>query len=153
MEYRRLQGRLDMVTFWKDVAARAPHHSRASWMKYYRRHKHELAPTVGAAPLPPPPEKKFRYGRADDVLLAKFLVNKPDGTSDQMYQEFARSHPSHPWKGWQEHARIHKAAIEHLITRLKRGEDIDPPEAGLVPAGTAGPNGDIPVTGLVDLGP
>jgi len=34
-------------------------------------------------------------------------------------------HPHHPWKGWQEHHRIHKAKIDHLIMRLENGENID----------------------------
>jgi hypothetical protein len=33
--------------------------------------------------------------------------------------------PHHPWKGWQEHHRIHKTEIEHLIDRIKQGVDID----------------------------
>lgn len=79
-----------MVAFWKDVAERAPHHSRASWMKYYRRHKHELNRIEGDEPLPLPPNKKMRYGRNDDVLLAQFFANKPAGTSDKIFQEFAK---------------------------------------------------------------
>ncbi|KAI0949447.1 hypothetical protein AcW1_009058 [Taiwanofungus camphoratus] len=92
LEYRnRTQaGKVDMVTFWKDVAAKAPHHSRASWMKFYRRHKHELHHTEGDAPLPTPPEKKMRYSRTDDVLLAKYFLNKPEGTSDKIFQAFGR---------------------------------------------------------------
>src|SRR5712664_2701060 len=69
----------------------APHHSRASWMKFYRRHKHELNHTENDDPLPQAPEKKMRYSRADDVLLAKFFFNKPDGTSDKIFQAFGRS--------------------------------------------------------------
>lgn len=34
-------------------------------------------------------------------------------------------YPHHPWKGWQEHHRIHKAKIDHLIEQLARGENID----------------------------
>jgi hypothetical protein len=68
----------------------APHHSRASWMKFYRRHKHELNHTENDDPLPQAPEKKMRYSRADDVLLAKFFFNKPDGTSDKIFQAFGR---------------------------------------------------------------
>ncbi|PCH43721.1 hypothetical protein WOLCODRAFT_138547 [Wolfiporia cocos MD-104 SS10] len=127
LEYRnRTQGgKVDMVLFWKEVAAKAPHHSRASWMKFYRRHKHELHHTDADAPLPAPPEKKMRYSRADDVLLAKFFFRKPEGTSDRVFQEFGRLNPHHPWKGWQEHHRIHKAKIDHLIQRLANGENID----------------------------
>ncbi|KAI0793243.1 hypothetical protein C8Q75DRAFT_797370 [Abortiporus biennis] len=127
LEYRtRIQGgKVDMVAFWKDVAAKAPHHSRASWMKFYRRHKHELHHADGDDPLPAPPEKKMRYSRADDVLLAKHFINKPEGTSDKVFQAFARIHPHHPWKGWQEHHRIHKAKIDHLISQLSNGEHID----------------------------
>ncbi|CCM00419.1 uncharacterized protein FIBRA_02449 [Fibroporia radiculosa] len=127
LEYRnRTQGvKMDMVIFWKDVAAKAPHHSRASWMKFYRRHKHELNHNEGDAPLPAPPEKKMRYSRMDDVLLAKFFLHKPEGTSDKVFQQFGRLHPHHPWKGWQEHHRIHKSKIDHLIQRLANGENID----------------------------
>jgi len=64
-------------------------------------------------------------GRDDDILLAKWLVNKPTMTSDKMFQEFARLHPHHPWKGWQEHHRIHKQKIEYLMQRIQRGENID----------------------------
>ncbi len=112
-------------------------------MKFYRRHKHELHHTPGDEPLPAPPEKKMRYSRQDDVLLAKHFINKPEGTSDKIFQNFARlvgvyyltlvfglSHvydqnPHHPWKGWQEHHRIHKAKIDHLMQRLSQGENID----------------------------
>lgn len=34
-------------------------------------------------------------------------------------------YPHHPWKGWQEHHRIHKTKIDHLIEQLGRGENID----------------------------
>ncbi|EIW63080.1 uncharacterized protein TRAVEDRAFT_69226 [Trametes versicolor FP-101664 SS1] len=127
LEYRSRQhdGKLDMVVFWKDVAIKAPHHSRASWMKFYRRHKHELHHTAGDEPLPAPPEKKMRYSRQDDVLLAKHFITKPEGTSDKIFQNFARLNPHHPWKGWQEHHRIHKAKIDHLMQRLSQGENID----------------------------
>jgi hypothetical protein len=149
-----------MVAFWKEIAQKvsgpcyqaitssdvitqAPHHSRASWMKFYRRHKHELNHTENDDPLPQAPEKKMRYSRADDVLLAKFFFNKPDGTSDKIFQAFGRlvsvprlcctliaqslklQHPHHPWKGWQEHHRIHKQKIDHLIQRLGEGHFID----------------------------
>ncbi|KAJ4497204.1 hypothetical protein C8R41DRAFT_823635 [Lentinula lateritia] len=125
MQYRKSEGSLDMVAFWKDVATKAPHHSRASWMKFWRRHKHELQHSQNDDPLPVPPDKKLRYSRSDDVLLAKHFCNKPDGTSDKIFQAFAREHPHHPWKGWQEHHRIHKAKIDHFIERLKNGENID----------------------------
>ncbi|KAH8978166.1 hypothetical protein EDB86DRAFT_3090974 [Lactarius hatsudake] len=125
---KRSQGKLDMVAFWKDIAQKAPHHSRASWMKFYRRHKHELNHTENDDPLPQAPEKKMRYSRADDVLLAKFFFNKPDGTSDKIFQAFGRLHPHHPWKGWQEHHRIHKQKIDHLIQRLNQGHFIDEPD-------------------------
>ncbi|KAH9045110.1 hypothetical protein EDB84DRAFT_1469237 [Lactarius hengduanensis] len=123
---RRSQGKLDMVAFWKDIAQKAPHHSRASWMKFYRRHKHELNHTENDDPLPQAPEKKMRYSRADDVLLAKFFFNKPDGTSDKIFKPL--DHPHHPWKGWQEHHRIHKQKIDHLIQRLNQGHFIDEPD-------------------------
>jgi len=125
MEYRKSQGALDMVAFWKDVAVKAPHHSRASWMKFWRRHKHELNRTEGDEPLPAPPDKKMRYSKEDDILLAKYFFNKPDGTSDKIFQAFGRLHPHHPWKGWQEHHRIHKSKIEHLIELLAAGESLD----------------------------
>ncbi|TFK44202.1 hypothetical protein BDQ12DRAFT_620089 [Crucibulum laeve] len=128
LEYRKStspQGKVDMVTFWKDVASKAPHHSRASWMKFWRRHKHELERTEGDEPLPLPPDKKMRYSSGDDILLAKYFFNKPTGTSDKIFQAFARQYPHHPWKGWQEHHRIHKAKIDHLIILLGRGESID----------------------------
>jgi len=124
MEYRKSQGRLDMVAFWKDVAIKAPHHSRASWMKYWRRHKHEFSRDETADPLPQAPEKKMRYSREDDILLAKYFYEKPEGTSDKIFQAFGRQHPHHPWKGWQEHHRIHKAKIDHFIQMLANGEDI-----------------------------
>jgi hypothetical protein len=79
-----------MVQFWKDVAAKAPHHSRASWMKYWRRHKHELIRTDDEELPPPPPDKKMRYSREDDILLAKFFYEKREGTSDKLFQVFAR---------------------------------------------------------------
>ncbi|KAI0268626.1 hypothetical protein BC834DRAFT_968089 [Gloeopeniophorella convolvens] len=122
---KKSQGKLDMVAFWKEIAQKAPHHSRASWMKFYRRHKHELNHTENDDPLPQAPEKKMRYSRADDVLLAKYFFNKPDGTSDKIFQAFGRLHPHHPWKGWQEHHRIHKQKIDHLIQRLSEGHYID----------------------------
>lgn len=129
LAYRKAQGRLDMVAFWKDVAAKAPHHSRASWMKFWRRHKHELEYAEGQGPeedpLPVPPEKKMRYSKEDDVLLAQYFANKPEGTSDKVFQHFAKLHPHHPWKGWQEHHRIHKAKIDHMIKRIHNGQ---PPE-------------------------
>ncbi|PFH53726.1 hypothetical protein AMATHDRAFT_54172 [Amanita thiersii Skay4041] len=127
MEYRKSQGRLDMVAFWKDVASKAPHHSRASWMKFWRRHKHELNRSENDEPLPQPPDKKMRYSREDDVLLARFFLNKPEGTSDKIFQQFGRVHPHHPWKGWQEHHRIHKAKIDHLIELLANGQNVDDP--------------------------
>ncbi|EIM81077.1 uncharacterized protein STEHIDRAFT_172112 [Stereum hirsutum FP-91666 SS1] len=128
LEWRRVQGKSDMVTFWKEIAQKAPHHSRASWMKFYRRHKHELNHTEEDEPLPLPPEKKMRYSRSDDILLARFFLNKPDGTSDKIFQGFARDHPHHPWKGWQEHHRIHKAKVDHLIQKLAAGEVLDETE-------------------------
>jgi len=94
-------------------------------MKYYRRHKHELNRLEGDEPLPAPPAKKMRYGRNDDILLAQYFANKPEGTSDKIFQTFARIYPHHPWKGWQEHHRIHKAKIDHLIQRINQGEQIE----------------------------
>lgn len=66
-------------------------------MKFYRRHKHELHHTETDAPLPPPPEKKMRYSKGDDVLLAKYFFKKPEGTSDRIFQEFARTVCSARW--------------------------------------------------------
>lgn len=125
MDYRKSQGKFDMVAFWKEVAAKAPHHSRASWMKYWRRHKHELNRSEGDDPLPDPPDKKMRYSREDDSLLAKYFLTKPEGTSDKVFQQFGRLYPHHPWKGWQEHHRIHKAKIEHLMQLIATGQDIN----------------------------
>ncbi|KAJ7045479.1 hypothetical protein C8F04DRAFT_1064928 [Mycena alexandri] len=130
MQYRRSQGKLDMVAFWKDVATKAPHHSRASWMKFWRRHKHELERTDADAPLPQPPDKKMRYSRGDDILLAKHFYNKVEGKSDQIFQAFGRMYPHHPWKGWQEHHRIHKAKIDHFIERIANGETLEDEETG-----------------------
>ncbi|CAA7260587.1 unnamed protein product [Cyclocybe aegerita] len=125
MNYRKSQGTLDMVAFWKDVAAKAPHHSRASWMKFWRRHKHEMERSEADEPLPAHPDKKMRYSKDDDILLAKHFYHKPDGTSDKIFQAFARQHSHHPWKGWQEHYRIHKAKIEHLMQLIANGENLD----------------------------
>ncbi|ELU41904.1 hypothetical protein AG1IA_04066 [Rhizoctonia solani AG-1 IA] len=112
LHYRRRKNpELDMVQFWKDVA---PHHSRASWMKYWRRHKHELEadpsmaanqppttsfshPSTSAAasastsapdqPLPQgPPQKRKRYDNEDDLLLARYFATGPQGTSDAIFQ-------------------------------------------------------------------
>ena len=59
-------------------------------MKFYRRHKHELYHDVDDAPLPRPPEKKMRYSKGDDILLAKYFSSRREGTSDKIFQEFAR---------------------------------------------------------------
>ena len=59
-------------------------------MKFYRRHKHELHHEEGDDPLPAPPEKKMRYSRTDDILLARFFSQRPEGTSDKVFQTFAR---------------------------------------------------------------
>lgn len=92
LEYRRRKEGpdIDMVAFWRDLAEKAQHHSRASWMKYWRRHKHEIEPTDGEAPPPVRPAKKMRYSKDDDVLLAKHFMTPRDGTSDQIFQNFAR---------------------------------------------------------------
>ncbi|CAG8738988.1 4453_t:CDS:2, partial [Acaulospora colombiana] len=77
--------------------SQAPHHSRASWMKYWRRHRHELEPK-GDQPTPPvnvAPQKKSRYTRKDDILLAKYFFEAEGAdhqerkTSDAIFQEFA----------------------------------------------------------------
>ena len=59
-------------------------------MKFYRRHKHEIHHELGDEPLPARPEKKMRYSTQDDVLLAKFFHQKPEGTSDRVFQDFGR---------------------------------------------------------------
>ena len=59
-------------------------------MKFYRRHKHELHHAPGDEPLPAPPEKKMRYSKKDDILLAQYFFNKPEGTSDKIFQAFGR---------------------------------------------------------------
>jgi hypothetical protein len=59
-------------------------------MKFWRRHKHELSRSEGDEPLPAPPDKKMRYSKEDDVLLAKHFFNKPEGTSDKIFQAFGR---------------------------------------------------------------
>ena len=59
-------------------------------MKFWRRHKHELNRSEGDEPLPVPPDKKMRYSKEDDILLAKYFFNKPDGTSDKIFQAFGR---------------------------------------------------------------
>lgn len=59
-------------------------------MKFYRRHKHELHHEDGDDPLPPRPAKKMRYSKSDDILLARFFADRPDGTSDKVFQEFGR---------------------------------------------------------------
>lgn len=59
-------------------------------MKFWRRHKHELTHSDADAPLPQPPDKKMRYSREDDILLAKYFYDKPEGTSDSIFQAFGR---------------------------------------------------------------
>ncbi|KAH6914470.1 hypothetical protein BKA70DRAFT_1095313 [Coprinopsis sp. MPI-PUGE-AT-0042] len=131
LKYKETQsasGTIDMVAFWKTIAQKAPHHSKASWMKYYRRHKHEFNRTEEDGPLPPPPEKKLRYTPGDDVLLAKWFAKAaPKQTIDEQFRQFAAAegHQHHPWKGWQEHFRIHKAKIDHLMEKVRAGENID----------------------------
>ena len=56
-------------------------------MKYWRRHKHELE---GKQPAVPRPDKKRKYDFNDDLLLAKYFASKPAGTSDFIFQAFAR---------------------------------------------------------------
>lgn len=66
------------------------------------------------------------------MLLARFWADpdKPVGASDVVYQGFARLHPHHPWKGWQEHARLHKKRIEELVEKIKNGEEFEVEVAG-----------------------
>lgn len=59
-------------------------------MKYWRRHKHELEPDEHGGPPAPLPEKKLRYSTKDDVLLAQYFATGPTGTSDQIFQAFAK---------------------------------------------------------------
>jgi hypothetical protein len=59
-------------------------------MKFWRRHKHELDRNEGDEPLPAAPEKKMRYSREDDILLARYFHNRPEGTSDKIFQAFGR---------------------------------------------------------------
>lgn len=82
------------------VLHQAPHHSRASWMKFWRRHKHEFSRADTDAPLPQPPEKKMRYSRDDDILLAKYFFDKPEGTSDKVFQAFGRMVSPFVLIGW-----------------------------------------------------
>ncbi|KIJ49439.1 hypothetical protein M422DRAFT_27806 [Sphaerobolus stellatus SS14] len=127
LEFRKSKEQeVDMVQFWKDVAERAPHHSRASWMKYWRRHKHELEPDENGQPQAAPlPEKKLRYSRDDDILLARYFATRPSGTSDQIFQAFSKMHPHHPWKGWQEHHRIHKKTVDQYVDMILNGQPIE----------------------------
>jgi hypothetical protein len=60
-------------------------------MKFWRRHKHEFTRAETDDPLPQPPEKKMRYSREDDILLAKYFFDKPEGTSDKVFQAFGRT--------------------------------------------------------------
>ncbi|KAG8800530.1 hypothetical protein FRC18_007996 [Serendipita sp. 400] len=121
-----------MVEFWTDLAGRAPHHSRASWMKYWRRHRHEFEEQgdQAAAPAQSPLAKKARYTRKDDILLARYMLQLSSDnqankkTSDAIFQDFATQHPHHPWKGWQEHHRIHKAQIDHLAKQIAEGLEV-----------------------------
>jgi hypothetical protein len=95
----------------------------------------------------PAPRKRQRYSRADDILIARYFASRPlptgstsrakgksqeerDSTSqDAMFREFALSHPQHPWKGWQEHYRMHKVcfhchrAMGSLINFMAAGRD------------------------------
>lgn len=59
-------------------------------MKYWRRHKHELEPDDSGQAPAPLPEKKMRYSTGDDILLARFFADRPQGTSDQIFQAFAK---------------------------------------------------------------
>ena len=91
----------------------------------------------------------MRYSREDDILLAKYFFDKPEGTSDKVFQAFGRmvngahlccvrytneidlcspQYPHHPWKGWQEHHRIHKAKIDHFIQLIANGESLEEPD-------------------------
>ncbi|KAG8817816.1 hypothetical protein FRC19_011132 [Serendipita sp. 401] len=133
LEYRKSKSaNLDMVEFWTDLAGRAPHHSRASWMKYWRRHRHEFEEQgdQAAAPAQSPLAKKARYTRKDDILLARYMLQLSSDnqankkTSDAIFQDFATQHPHHPWKGWQEHHRIHKAQIDHLAKQIAEGLEV-----------------------------
>ncbi|KAF7315407.1 Phytanoyl-CoA dioxygenase [Mycena indigotica] len=41
-------------------------------------------------PVAQPPGKKLRYGRSDDIILAKYFLNEIQGTSDKIFQAFAQ---------------------------------------------------------------
>ncbi|KAF8315815.1 hypothetical protein DL93DRAFT_2096487 [Clavulina sp. PMI_390] len=93
---------INMSNLWSEVVEKAPHHTRASWVKFWRRHRHELEFTLEAAPIqtvhpshqnltashgplssptgtesPTGPRKRQRYSHADDVLLARYFAVHP----------------------------------------------------------------------------
>ena len=35
----------------------------------------------------------MRYSKKDDILLAQYFFNKPEGTSDKIFQAFGRQVP------------------------------------------------------------
>ncbi|KAG9088093.1 hypothetical protein FRC06_002239 [Ceratobasidium sp. 370] len=90
-------------------------------------------------PLPEgPPQKRKRYDHEDDMLLARYFATSPQGTSDAIFQRFARMHPHHPWKGWQEHHRIHKTQIDHLMKGIIQNGSV---QTGSSSASVAGGGG------------
>lgn len=38
-----------------------------------------------------PASKRQRYSHEDDILLARFWATEPQGTSDKLFQDFARA--------------------------------------------------------------
>ena len=62
-------------------------------------------------------EHRTRYSKH---LRGRYVVSSPQKLRPETFLQ----HPHHPWKGWQEHHRIHKAKIDNLIQRLEHGEDV-----------------------------
>ncbi|KAI4526388.1 hypothetical protein K525DRAFT_277089 [Schizophyllum commune Loenen D] len=112
-------------------AATAPPQSKPTQSSLPKSSSSRLPPTPSTThPTKPPTGKPKRYTQADDVLLAKFLANKPRGTSDAIFRAFAGMHPHHPWKGWQEHYRVSRATVDHLVRQLQAGRAIGEGEEG-----------------------
>jgi hypothetical protein len=59
--------------------------------QYWRRHKHLLEGDPEAPPqLPLAPPKRTRYSQSDDILLAKYFAQKPEGILDDLFRAFAK---------------------------------------------------------------